>query len=76
MSICCADMELEAEHVDVKFVGLEVTTVSEGLILFSAAHFMLHYYCCQKEMAHAATERIMWRRKPKGSEKNPKTLQS
>lgn len=46
--ISSADKELETDSIDVKFNGLEVTTASEGLNLFRAAHFMLHYYCCQK----------------------------
>lgn len=47
------------EHIDVKFVGRELTTATEGLNLFGAAHFTLHYYCCQKGWAQT-TETNLW----------------
>lgn len=71
--ICSAGEELEAEYIDGKFVALEVTTASEGLNLFNAAHFMLHYYCCQKGKAHTEIEQT--RLKPRRTRKAAKPVQ-
>lgn len=54
-----------------KFVGPEVTTTSEGLNLFSAAHVMLHYHCCQKGRAHTKIEQT----KSKTEMGEPKIIQ-
>lgn len=68
---CSADKELGTEYIDVKFAGLEVTTASDGLNLFSAAHFMLHYYCCQKGRAHTEIEQIGSKLKGKSCKADP-----